>query len=527
MRNTLLLIFVAAICWSQDQPAEYTIAGTVIDSVSRRPMGRIRVVVSPMSRPAAELAAGTTGEDGNFQFQVPKGTYTLRAQRNGLMSQSYGSESLRSDFGVAVITGPGQSTANLTFALHPPASISGTVLDEAGEPVEAANVQLLHATVIAGRKSVSTMAWGRTNDLGEYRFSGLGSGEYFLGVTGKPWFASNQLPEFGGAAASSELLRTAFVPMYYPNTSDPRAAAPLQVKPGQDAVANFALFTKPGFSLTILCESCAGKMMRMDVLSEGIHGTQSYQQTEYLYGRKVIPAIPPGQYEVLVKNQDPAKPLSAAAKVDLSAGDAEVTLSPQESARVIGQVMLREADPRLVRRLFVSLLSEDNLSRGFSRELAADGTFQLPVTTAGRYRLLITGVPGVYASQVTSEDSALRDGVLDIGTTTQVRVNVVASGSIGRAKGFVRRKGEPVPGVLVVLASAALPSDPLGYLGYLTDSDGSFDFKNIRPGEYRLFALTDSRFEYANPAAVRPYLAAAKPLVVAKSSLIEEDLELP
>jgi hypothetical protein len=37
---------------------------------------------------------------------------------------------------------------------------------------------------------------------------------------------------------------------------------------------------------------------------------------------------------------------------------------------------------------------------------------------------------------------------------------------------------------------------------FQTDSDGSFDYKDVPAGDYVLFAVEDTSFEYANPAAV-------------------------
>lgn len=80
------------------------------------------------------------------------------------------------------------------------------------------------------------------------------------------------------------------------------------MKPGQDAVASFSLFTKPGFALTVECESCSGKQMRLDLISEGVSGTQAFHRTEYIRGRSVMPAISPGMYTVKISNQDMGTP---------------------------------------------------------------------------------------------------------------------------------------------------------------------------------------------------------------------------
>ncbi len=82
-----------------------------------------------------------------------------------------------------------------------------------------------------------------------------------------------------------------------------------------------------------------------------------------------------------------------------------------------------------------------------------------------------------------------------------------------------------MPGVLVILSPARETGDSAYYRGFKSDSDGSFDFENLRPGDYRLFALEDVEFEYANPAAVKPYLTQAKALRVEPRAVLEEKVE--
>ena len=54
-------------------------------------------------------------------------------------------------------------------------------------------------------------------------------------------------------------------------------------------------------------------------------------------------------------------------------------------------------------------------------------------------------------------------------------------------------------------------ANPLDYRGFQTDSDGSFEFEGLAAGEFALIVLEDwFDFEYANPAAVRPYLESGR-----------------
>jgi hypothetical protein len=70
-------------------------------------------------------------------------------------------------------------------------------------------------------------------------------------------------------------------------------------------------------------------------------------------------------------------------------------------------------------------------------------------------------------------------------------------------------------------------NDPIYYRGFQTDSDGSFDFQNVPPGDYRIFAVDDVELEYANPVAMRPYRQSGKPIKVEAQSSYTENIDIP
>ena len=107
-----------------------------------------------------------------------------------------------------------------------------------------------------------------------------------------------------------------------------------------------------------------------------------------------------------------------------------------------------------------------------------------------------------------------------------VQLSIVASDDIGTLKGFVMDGGKPVAGVLAVLAPKNDSKDPGDYRGFQTDSDGSFDYQNVRAGDYVLFAVERVDLEYANPAAVRPYLTGGKPVHIPAHAAIVENASL-
>lgn len=526
MKLGVLLVLTALSCLGQSNAELFPVGGTVVDGVSGRPLGRVRVVLSPSAAPRRELRAEITGADGRFRFEVPQGKYSMRAERPGLPPQPFGTSTMYFGFGIAIVTGPGQDTADLSFRLAPPAAISGRVVDEAGDPVERATVQLLISAVQGGRKRVVSFGWKYTNDQGEYRFGHLPAGEFYLAVTGKPWYAANSRLTGESAAGAPDLSHVAFAPAYYADAADARSASALIVQAGQEAVANFALYPKTGSSLKVSCESCGQRRMRLDLTNEGILGTLSSQRVVMFYGETTVPGIPPGHYQVRVSHQDSAHPVAGLSEVDVTDGDVSVSVAAKEAPVVSGTVVVADGDAAVLPHTIIGLNSEPPGLSAYAREVASDGTFQVPVTTPGAFRLRMGGSPGVFVRQVMVGDAPTADGLIHVGAE-DVHVRVVAGNGVGKVKGLVMRNGRPLAGVLVVLAQSTLPPDPSLYYGFLTDSDGSFDFTQVRPGAYRLFPVDDEQFEYANPAAVKPHMANALEVRVEPHGQVEQNIDLP
>src|SRR5205814_1302652 len=123
------------------------------------------------------------------------------------------------------------------------------------------------STYLRGKRSVFYAGYRYTDDRGEYRFGTLRDGTYYLAVVGKPWY-SERLRE-----PASVLGHTGFPPTYYPNARDPRSATALQLKPGQEAIANFTLTPSVSSSLTVTPNPRTSAGVRLDLMFEGIAGS--------------------------------------------------------------------------------------------------------------------------------------------------------------------------------------------------------------------------------------------------------------
>ena len=77
----------------------------------------------------------------------------------------------------------GQDLRDVVVKLMPAGIITGRVLDEEGDPVEAVSIQLLRPQYMNGKRQMTPQRGGVTNDLGEYRLSGIDPGRYLLSAT--------------------------------------------------------------------------------------------------------------------------------------------------------------------------------------------------------------------------------------------------------------------------------------------------------------------------------------------------------
>jgi hypothetical protein len=161
-----------------------------------------------------------------------------------------------------------------------------------------------------------------------------------------------------------------------------------------------------------------------------------------------------------------------------------------------------------------------------AQPIDGQGFFTFKNIPAGKRRPVLGGTDGFFIAELAAEGATLQDGVLDIAGGASIQLKVVASDETGRLKGFVMDGEKPVPGILTVLAPRVPSADPYRYRGFQTDSDGSFDWINVRAGDYVLFAVDRVDFEYANPEAVRPYLASGKPVRIDPHSISNERISV-
>ena len=231
------------------------ISGRVTLEGTNTPVAGARVILIPAARrtgPMGPPPQAVTDQDGRYAFdRVAPGTYRLDIQKTGFAPLTDMMAPSRPE---VIQVNAGQSADSVDRQLQKGAVIAGRILDPNGEPLPDARIMVLRR--MPGGPSRLIPAPGQsqqqTNDLGEFRVSGLAPGEYYVAAMPRP------TAMFGGpggnvqsAPQATRTPRTTIATTFYPGATDQAAAQPLSVAAGAEVGnINFAMQSVPAFRVS-------------------------------------------------------------------------------------------------------------------------------------------------------------------------------------------------------------------------------------------------------------------------------------
>jgi protocatechuate 3,4-dioxygenase beta subunit len=468
MTKLIALGLATALCAAQTTSS---IGGQVLNSADDEPVNGVVLVLTAAATASTPLKF-VTETRGLFLFEnLPPGRYVLFAESEGFARQVYGSRG-NPLAGITLSLAPGQEMNDLQFNLIPGSTISGKILDAAGNPVPKATVLALQPIYRRGSKEYVPLGSAASDENGEYRLANLGPGNYLLSASSR----------------SGEGIAT-----FYPNSANLANAAAVAVDAGAAAagkdirMVKAATFRVAGklaeenaaAAIAWLTRKGAGATALVTRVAAPIDSDGSF----------VFPNVPPGTYVVTATEQDGVAPASAALSVMVTAKNVEgIVLKPQSSGELPGTISMSVADVRPPNGVQVVLEAADTLMpRPPRAAVGDDGKFTLKNLAAGRYIAHVQLPDNLYVRSVRYRGLDVTENGFEFGggIPAPLLISLSASGAVveGRVRGA---DGFPMPGAVVALVPSLRRYSR--YKETTTDQNGAFTIAGVAPGEYKIYS---------------------------------------
>lgn len=481
--------------------------GTVVNKVSGVPLKHAHVlyIKAGANTDLPFPISVDTDVDGHFAVQVEPGTYKVWVEKAGFARQAYGSRTPEGA-GEVLALSPGQRLRDLVIRVVPLGAISGKMLDEEGDPIQGAAVQVLRTSYATGRRQLISVSSAVSNDRGEYRIYDLPSGRYALLAT--PRGVPLTHPVEGNALVPE--VQEPMAAIYYPGAPDPAAATQLFLPEGGElSDINFSLarvraVTVRGRILSPV-EDLVGSQLQV-VLAHVEGKAASYinrvtAAVDKATGRFEFRGVAPGSYWLVASQLYGKYSLSGRIPVEVSGTAPQENLSvPLTPGFDITGSIEMEGAPRALPHVTVRLTPSEGLALGHHpvSTTGANGAIRLLGVTPGIWNIDIDSLPeGMWIKSITFGATDVTTGELNVPAGQPGLLRVVLAGNGAQIAGVVAEDNK-IRRATVVLAPAApeLQQASQMYRVASTQENGTFTFTGVRPGSYRLFA-----FEEVEPLA--------------------------
>jgi protocatechuate 3,4-dioxygenase beta subunit len=490
---------------SASPPKPSSIAGTVVQEPGSQPLKKVLVQVIAEDQKQGGNYTASTDSDGHFHIEnVVPGRYRLFLEKTGFVEVN--GRGLQSDVNVVTVQA-GQSLEDLLLRMLPTAIISGRVTDEDGDPMSGARVVAQKKR--PGKATREGAATAATNDLGEYRLSGLFPGQYWIVAMPPPDFRDyerqKEKPPQGDNPSDAQ-PDSRYLTTYYSGTYDALQASAVMLKAGDEMPVNFTLAPARTYRVRgIVTGVPSGEKPVVELVpkaGDSIHADNDVGPD----GQFELRGIGPGSYVLKATAGTDSQLLTARQDTSVVAADVEeVRLVVQPSFTISGHLRIENGGnlTQYAANLRQAELPEDP---GFFMSPEFFG-MNAPVDRSGNFEWKNV-IPGTYIVQVYGGDregfflKSVTLGGRDVATgfaaSGPASLELVVSAKGGTIEGVVVEKEKdvdndhPVANATVV----AVPEEkfrklPDRFGTGTTDQHGRFTIRGVAPGSYTLYAWQD------------------------------------
>jgi hypothetical protein len=485
------------------------ISGVVLRDSDGAPLRRARVVLRPLE--AGTPALGAEADDkGAFEIRdIPRGSYSLSAQRDGYLDTSVflrGTLRMPSSFFI----GAGQVISRVTFRLKPWATLAGKVRFNDGDPAVAVPVQVYREYHVRGRREFTAVRSATTDDHGDYRLYDLAPGSYFIAAVYEKAPATREYQDQPRIdEAGREMPSDTYATTFYPGTFKLNEAVPVRVGAGSeiggidmflqptrkssvrgritDGTSGLALSTATIFLERLLVENGAGNSGTLPLPVRAEFDKES---------NFTIRAVTPGSYQVWADGTAEGHRLVGRTFLTVAGQDVDEVNLLALPAREWKGVFRIEGSSDQTSKASPRVTLEPRSERGAIAEAAPRFNAEpFPVTLMPEetYDVFVRNLPdNFYVSEVRVNGTDMRALGISGAMAGSLPFEIVLDSRGGRLDGRVYGpNGEVWSGASLVLIPDS-PSDHLqSYRQTAADEYGIFQIPGIPPGRYTLVAWLD------------------------------------
>lgn len=464
-----------------------------------------------------------TDADGRFRIDdVKPDTYHVHFDRTGFVD----AEKRRHGYGVLISLQPGESK-DFLFHMLPAAAITGKITDADGDPEPNVAVTALPLPWNAGR--IPEGVW-RTDDSGEYRIGGLAPGRYMLMARAVSMFGPSQ---------SATGLKILPVTTYYPGTTEKSEAIPLELRPGDEVVANITLAESHLFRIRGEVVDLPAGFDSARIILRPLDPDLAIHIEPWPVGKNghfEIRNVLPGSYAVLLESGEKAMRADPVLQVHADIDGLRVT--PLANGNISGTLRMNSDSKVDWTKFWLQLVpTQQRVPSSFGwggdsaiswdeqppqSKVTADGSFEMKDVPPGSYRLTVTtsgaALSDFFVAAVNLAGSDVSNSGFTVGDST--RLDVVVSPKGGYFEGVVvDEKDQPTATDVKVLV---LPDEEARrersdlYRVVTTRVRGRFSVHGLPPGKYHVLALDDDIDEdqICDPEFVRTHESLAETLEI-------------
>jgi hypothetical protein len=489
MNQMVAVLLLALLLVAQDKPPEKcSLSGTVVDSVTGKPLGKVGFWLAPMGRdgPVAET---TSDADGHFAMvDLDPGAYQLIGDRSGYVQTFYGARGPGSR-GTILNLQAGDALRDLNFKLLPGGALVGTVRDSDGEPIEGADVVLSRMVYgERGKPRLQRGPGGSTDDRGEYHIHGLTPGKYYVRVSVSQggWYAG-EVDHSAGKPTNQHAVTT-----FYPGTGDLSAALAVEIAAGHRVSGiDITMVKLPVVCLGGRVSSSEKGRLVLSLESESARRDSALPELRKSTAPRNAEGdfrfcdVPSGSYILSGYSGN----LAAQIHVNVGAADiVDVRLVLGAKAELQGRVIVEGSDKPNLKDVCVTI-GEDQMYG--ERCAAEDGTLTISDLMPDHYDLFQRAPHGYYVKSARSGDADVLVDGLTIGGPGKVPLEVVISPDVAELSGVVLDKDQNAVGGATVLLAPDQRSRYDLYRHITSDQRGHYEFTDLTPGSYKVLAWDD------------------------------------